>query len=585
MKLKIKKIIASMLVLTTLTGVAFGANGNVDSGGGGGTSSGGSSANIWWSGDDGVRVSIINAETRATVGTPIDLTNKSRKDIKYHFGKGNKIQYVQQGKGLTLYKGGGYKWKKPSQKIPVILSRSGNDINAIKKYFTSKGIIEMIARECNIDYKELTESGKYKMLLEPIMYLTFQKKRWAMTATEAGLYNKKNNNALRRKMVSISHKRLPYSMFLEYSDLGFPAYKGSTSKPANDDLILRELGLGIVRFNNKKDPEPEPELPDIDVDKCDYEYRTDTDVITSITVSTGGRITPDAPVTVHFNILGKTYSKGGIVMPDGGSQLVWVKWHTPKTPQKVTITATASGGNVSKTTIKANIVELKEHTPPDPLAKDRNDKFKLVNLPQKPNILSSSWSVWYAWWEEDWQYVYAGTDSEGNAHYEYVDLGDWEYATNTYSADLSASMKIKPSIRTPKTYTEKNGSYEMKSGYGLHNNVKTQVTYNCSSSDVTPAQNSISIFSDFKYEKYDRVLEKKSGGGYNTEFEFKKNKYSTYNDRTHFTPIWYPDEKNYIVNSEIIDVWTPTGMLRANVNDKIMINGNLHQDRHIAIMK
>ena len=585
MKLKIKKIIASILVLTTLTGVAFGAgDGNVDSGGSGGTSSGGSKDYCWYSGDYGVRVSIINAETRATVGTPIDLSNKSRKDIKYHFGKGNKIQYVQQGKALKLYEGG-YKWTIPAKKMPVIMSASGNNITAIKKYFTSKNTIEMIAKKCNIDYKELTESGKYKMLLEPIMYLTFKRQRWAMTATETAKYNKRTNKSVRRKMVSISHKRLPYSMFLEYSDLGFPAYKGKTSKPANDDLILRELGLGIVRFNNIRDPEPEEEFPDLDVDKCDYEYRTDTDVITSITVSTGTRITPDAPVTVHFNILGKTYSKGGIVMPDGGSQLVWVKWHTPKTPQKVTITATASGGNVSKTTIKANIVELKEHTPPDPLAKDRNDKFKLVNLPQKPNILSSSWSVWYAWWEEDWQYVYAGTDSEGNAHYEYVDLGDWEYATNTYSADLSASMKIKPSIRTPKTYTEKNGSYEMKSGYGLHNNVKTQVTYNCSSSDVTPAQNSISIFSDFKYEKYDRVLEKKSGGGYNTEFEFKKNKYSTYNDRTHFTPIWYPDEKNYIVNSEIIDVWTPTGMLRANVNDKIMINGNLHQDRHIAIMK
>lgn len=583
MKLKIKKIIASILVLTTLTGIAFGANGNVDSGGSGGTSSGGSKDYCWYSGDYGVRVSIINAETRATVRTPIDLSNKSRKDIKYHFGKGNKIQYVQQGKALKLYEGG-YKWTIPAKKMPVIMSASGNNITAIKKYFTSKNTIEMIAKKCNIDYKELTESGKYKMLLEPIMYVTFKRQRWAMTATETAKYNKQTNNSVRRKMVSITHKRLPYSMFLEYSDLGFPAYNGATSKPANDDLILRELGLGIVRFAPIEEP-VDPPIPDIDVDKCDYEYRTDTDVITSITVSTGTRITPDAPVTVHFNILGKTYSKGGIVMPDGGSQLVWVKWHTPKTPQKVTITATASGGNVSKTTIKANIVELKEHTPPDPLAKDRNDKFKLVNLPQKPNILSSSWYVWYAWWEEDWQYVYAGTDSEGNAHYEYVDLGDWEYATNTYSADLSASMKIKPSIRTPKTYTEKNGSYEMKSGYGLHNNVKTQVTYNCSSSDVTPAQNSISIFSDFKYEKYDRVLEKKSGGGYNTEFEFKKNKYSTYNDRTHFTPIWYPDEKNYIVNSEIIDVWTPTGMLRANVNDKIMINGNLHQDRHIAIMK
>ena len=581
MKFKIKKIIASLLVLTTLSGVAFGADGNIDSGGSGGTSSGATSANGWKAGDYGARISIINANTRETVRPPIDFSNQSRKDIKYHFGKVNKIQYVKEKKELKLYEGG-YNYTIPKRKMPVIMAKGGNDIKAIKRYFTSKTVIEEIALATKIDYKELTTSGKYKILLEPIMYVNFKSKRWAMTATETRLYNKKTNGSIRRKLVSITHKRLPLSMFLEYSDLGFPAYKGSTKNAQKDDVIIQELGLGIVRLNNNPDPTPDPDIP---METEDYEYRTDTDVITSVTISSDARVTPDNPINVTFEILGKTYSKSGIVMPAGASQLVWVKWHTPKTPQKVNIKVTTSGGGASKGNLIANVVELKEHTPPDPLAKDRNDKFKLVNLPQKPNVLSSSWSVWYAWWKENWKWVYSYTDSEGKAHYTWVDLGDWEYGTNTYSADLSASMKIKPSIRTPKTYIEKNGSYEMKSGYGLHNDVKTQVTYNCSTNDVTPAQNSISIFSDFKYKKYDRILEKKGDGGYNTEFEFKKNKYSTYNDRTHFTPIWYPDEKNYIVNTEIIDIWTPTGMLRANINDKIMINGNLHQDRHIAIMK
>ncbi|MFI3228496.1 MAG: hypothetical protein R3Y09_14000, partial [Clostridia bacterium] len=64
--------------------------------------------------------------------------------------------------------------------------------------------------------------------------------------------------------------------------------------------------------------------------------------------------------------------------------------------------------------------------------------------------------------------------------------------------------------------------------------------------------------------------------------EFQKNVYSTYKNRTHFTPIWYPDGL-YTVNSWVIDTWTPVGMLSLNLTDNLNIDGNLWDDWHIAV--
>ena len=66
--------------------------------------------------------------------------------------------------------------------------------------------------------------------------------------------------------------------------------------------------------------------------------------------------------------------------------------------------------------------------------------------------------------------------------------------------------------------------------------------------------------------------------------EFKKNGYSTYERRTHFTPIWYPDG-SYTPYTWLLDCWTPAGMLSMNLNDSIIIDGNLWSDWHIAPQK
>lgn len=586
MKKSISIIFIILSIFTLSISVFATGNGNIDSGGGGGSGSG-TSQNKWRIGDDGVRISIVDTKTNTVIRTPIDFSNKDRSDIKYDFGKVSKIQYKN---GVKLApKVNNYKTIVPSLKMPTIVSDKGNDIQAIKNYYCSAPVVKLIAEKSAIPYETLI-NGQYKLLLEPIFYITYHGNRWAMTSHEVALYNEKTNGDIRRYFASISHRSLPFSMFLETSDLGFPAYKGATNKPVKDNIIKEQLGLGIVRFNgastdNPSNPKPdEPTIPDIGIDKEDYQYRTDTDVISSIEISSNDDITPDNPITVTFDILGNKHTVSNIVIPSGSSQLVWVKWHTPKTPQTVDIKVSISGGDISSSNIKAVISDIKEITPPDPVADDRNDRFVMPYLPSQANNTSTSWYKWSCRWEPSWEWIDYGTDENGISYGEWVDRGYWEYSKTTYSASLSANMDLVPDSHNP-TYKKIGNEYEMKSGYGVDLKVSTNVNHNGSSSDVTSAQNVNTTFSEFQYKTYNRLLEKTKNNGLNSEFEFKKNKYSPYSTRTHFTPIWYKDKLDYIVNAEILDVWTPTGMLSVSLNDKMKIKGNLWDDRHIAIMK
>ena len=150
----------------------------------------------------------------------------------------------------------------------------------------------------------------------------------------------------------------------------------------------------------------------------------------------------------------------------------------------------------------------------------------------------------------------------------------WEFDFDRYSASLSASMAITPDAKSPTA-----SGRTLKSGYGIQERVDTHVGTSQASA-VTAAQNAVTYFPEFGYQRYWRLLER-MGGGYDMAHEFKENPYSTYNRRTHFTPIWYPDG-GYTAYTWLIDCWTPTGMLSMDLTDSVAISGNLWSDWHIA---
>ncbi len=558
-----KKLICALLLGTMLFSLAvpaFAADPNIDGGGGG--MGQGTGQNSWTPGRDGVRITVVRDSDNTPISTPIDFSNGSNGDMAVHFGKVSKISY-RSGSTLTPHTSK-YVCYQPSQAMPRIVSSNGSsNIAAIRSYFCREGTIRDIANATGMDYDTLI-NGTYKILLEPIAYFKYNSVMFTMTATEAALYNKQVGNGLRSKMVSLSHKNLPLSMFLETPDLGFAAWSGSTTMAQSDETIITYLGMGIIRFS-ETDPEPPKE--------SNVTYRCDTEVITAVTLTTGSQKTPDNPAYARFSINGKTYSHSGIYIPEGGSQLAWVKWRTPKEPGYITITV-ASNCSVSSSEIVAQIVDLDKNPPPDPQANDRNDGFSIPAKSVKPNVTSLTWGEWDCWWHEYWVWHSGDEDEDGW----WEDCGWWEYAWLAYSASLTAELRTKPDDKSPTA-----SGKIMKSGYGLNADGSAQVRSSAPSSHITGVQNVVAYFPEFNYSTYWRLL-KRLNTGYSSTFEFQKNKYSTYGQPVHFSPVWFPDGQ-YTTYAECLDSWTPAGMLQINLTDDLTIRGSLFDDWHIRPLK
>ena len=88
--------------------------GNMDGGGGG--FGDGSSTNKWVNGDDGVRVTVVNASDGSAVSASVDLTNRTPTDIVIHFTKTCKTSY-RAGASLTP-NSGTYVCYRPTQSLP-----------------------------------------------------------------------------------------------------------------------------------------------------------------------------------------------------------------------------------------------------------------------------------------------------------------------------------------------------------------------------------------------------------------------------------------------------------------------------------
>ncbi len=540
---------------------------------------------------------------------------------------------------------------------PIPITNGGN-INSVKSYFgdtatlnyfidafatqkgtSREGLVENISFTVEGETKRypaeeilpIKVDGQYRnkvpwlIVYEPVIisYLKDRTTTLAFTATEYALAQKLGYFNFRggtdgQYISGMTHSDLPNSIFLEESWFGYPVASVLPDNVYWDlDRIIAGGGWGmrLLKANAVNVVENDTEY--------DYEYRVDTDVISSVRIYASDDITPDNrhfseaaynnPVknTATITISANGYSKSTeVVIPDGGSELVWLKWHTPSVPGDVTIQVNVSGNSAAKidgtsrsATLIGKVVDLSLSEPPNPTANDRNDHFTLPSIPVKAEKTTANWGVYdcnwipnWVWhpkweWESDWHRVteHGWKGSGENRHWgvtghhwvdrgkwvdngHWVDEGHWEYDYTNYYASLTGNIILEPNEKSPTADGE-----VMKSGYGVNINVSTYPATNAPSSHVTNAQNVISYFPEFHYDTYWRLLDAIGSG----EFAFKENKYSTYNSRVHFSPLWFPDGK-YSVYAEIIDMWTPDGMLRINLNDDVTIDGDLYMDWHIG---
>ena len=574
-------VIMVLYLSSTLTCFAAG-DGNIDNGGG---AMGEGTATDIWHHEDGVRVTVV-ALDGTIVSVPFDLTNFDIEDNIIHFGNVCKLQYTA---GASLSPGGAYSCSKPGTALPQIISRTAvkASLEEIKRYFCSEYAAQLVSTKTGIPLDDLI-SGNYKLVIEPIAYFTHGGRDYAMTATEAALYNQLSGGALRRTLTSLTHQNLPLALFLEQPDLGYPAWTGTRDGKVPDSDIISSLGIGIVTYK---------EISNTPVVAPDFTYRVDTDVITSITLTSNTEVNPDQPASVTFQILGQSYTVNNIVMPAGSSQIVWVKWHTPSSPTTLSIDLTVSGASTAKTNFLAQIVSLDENPPPDPQATDTNPGFRIPALPSDYENTYATWSVWNAHWVPDWQWdslwkwilgpfwdvgecteecpIDCEEDHSGwKTDWHWEDLGDWvdhgeyEFTSTNYYASITGNMHIAPDVTIP-NYP---GNY-MRSGYGISETASASVTSNAPADQITTAQNAITYFPEFDYTTYWRLLTP----DWNGNFIFKSNPYSIQGRNVHFTPVWFPDAP-YTAYTRVIDAWTPAGMLSVNLNDSLQIQGSLFDD-------
>lgn len=548
-----KRIMAMLLCTIMLLSLAVPSlavgDGNIDGGGGSGDGGGGmgeGSKQNYWNNEDGCRITILKNGQKVY---QMDWSNQPEAaSVVMSFTPKNKLDYLH-GTALSQ-KVKQYNSTVVPRKMPTIVGgASGSSIEAIKRYFTSELIAKVISDGVGIPYDDLI-GGEYKLLLEPIAYFTFKGIKWAMTATEAAMYDAQIEGQLRAWMKSLTHQNLPLSMFLEKSDteLHLDKWTGAKSGKQTNAHIIRYLGMGIVTFKAA----PTPVTPG----EYDYEFHTDTDVIISFQLSSNEEIAPDDNAYAVMSVGGKTYRKS-FICPEGGSQLVWMRWHTPNAPQ--TLTASAFGGD-SSATLRINVTELEENLPPDPTYNDRNNGFTLPEVPDYGSNLSTTWGEWYA--------------------EEFFGVWKWKYVTYGASLQIHDSA-LNPDQRCKTSYRMGSGQTTMKSGYAVEISVDPMVQYGAgvSSYDVTDIQNAVATFPEFGYQEYNRLLEKVDV----RRWAFKQSPFSYYSNRIHYTPIWYPDDMAYTVPVRVLDAWTPGGQLYTTVNKSLYIFDDVINDWYIHV--
>ena len=89
---RILALILSAVLMLSISVPAY-APGDENIDGGGGNMGSGTSTSYWNPGMEGVRVTVINAESHAVVTTPVDLTNKTPSTGIIYFGKVCKLTY------------------------------------------------------------------------------------------------------------------------------------------------------------------------------------------------------------------------------------------------------------------------------------------------------------------------------------------------------------------------------------------------------------------------------------------------------------------------------------------------------------
>ena len=187
--------------------------------------------------------------TRTIAGdgtTPLTYGNKVT-----HFGKVSKMAY-RDGAAIANTTGD-YEFYSVAG-CPSVLGATQASPQTIKDFINNKAMLTQIAAWCGggLTYEKLI-SGKYKILVEPIMYCLIEGYKYAFTATEAALYKPHGNVP----GYTLINNTLANAFYLEFDELGWDKWTGATNINQPFNTIVDYLGMHIYSIAPDEPPPPD----------------------------------------------------------------------------------------------------------------------------------------------------------------------------------------------------------------------------------------------------------------------------------------------------------------------------------------
>ena len=305
-------------------------------------------------------------------------------------------------------------------------------------------------------------------------------------------------------------------------------------------------------------------------------YCEGMDVVTSFYILNNSDydITPDMHNTARFmayyyngsnKVVITTMDWNDVVIPAGGTNLVYFKWTVPAGLNGKTVhldctvnadrhmnEANYDNNTMSATATISTVIE--SQTPDTRFESEAPNSYGSASVP----ATSASQATWTMWAYENGGFI-----------------------LKKYGMQISTVTPVVRPGEECTTAVYENGKWVMRSGYGIE--ISYAPTISGISGYLTPdsraytsVQSVVATFPEYRYlttnGKY-RTLEYANGS-----FCFVENTEADGDARVHFIPI-YVSDGNYTVSVSASHLWTPAGMIEATRNaNTIVIDGTIYDD-------
>jgi len=288
---------------------------------------------------------------------------------------------------------------------------------------------------------------------------------------------------------------------------------------------------------------------DLDVQRITPDrYKENQAVVTTVKVGNRGSLdfTPGENVTVLFQIPELSVSKriDAIVMEKDTWNVVSLRWDTPNVQADKDITMIAiinPDQTLDNESSADNNIYTQKAVIQNVTYGEQQESRTLADPPKRneqPRV---------TWWEQRYE--------------------NGRFVWREFYAELKATATL--------DYDTKGKGY-LKSGYGYSIKVTTSVSTNYDKPElITDPQTAEVYLPEYRYETAIPLI--REGG----QFIFRENPASPFKYRKQYIPVWFPDDKDYIVQLCVTDVHTPGGTLSRWItggNLKIHVVDSMYSD-------